>query len=419
MKHSLVIFLVSLLMVACGKNEDEPQIPLPVKDQAPVTVWAYLVADNDIKSAIRNNIKTMYEGLSLMEKQATLLIYWDGGNDTYVKSSHCILRYTTDGHGNINGTAARDSSYHIRFIAEEGEIVKEYPTQLSTDKTVMASVLKDLKSLSPTSQIALLAGSHGSSWTNSISTQTRSFGLDGYGTKNTITTSDMAAAIEEAGVELDLLLFDACLMGTAEVCYDFRNVANYMIVSPIESPGPGFPYKESLHDIYEGTVEGYKNVCIEDIDHYRNRKDGYDWSAISLVDCSQLDELADLIKQEIVEHKDKIAKFYPIDNLQQYGVTELTSVLSKNFYYVSFDMMQFMNELNENNVPTELNQCFARTVIYADCLEKSKYYPLDKSKYCGLGMYIPVKQRPLWNNYFKTIEWYSAAGWDNVTFSWE
>ncbi len=147
MKHSLIIFLVSLLLVACGKNDDEPQMPLPVKDQAPVTVWAYLVADNDIKSDIRNNIKTMYEGLSQMEKQATLLVYWDGGSDAYVKSSHCILRYTTDGHGNINGTAARDSSYHIRFIAEEGEIVKEYPTQLSTDKTVMASVLKDLKSL--------------------------------------------------------------------------------------------------------------------------------------------------------------------------------------------------------------------------------------------------------------------------------
>ena len=419
MKHSFVLFFFCLLMMACGKQEEEPQPPASNKEQAPVTVWAYLLADNSIKNEIRNNIKTMYEGLSKLEKQATLLVYWDGGNDTYIKSSHCILRYTTDGEGNINGTSARDSSYQIRFIVEEGEIVKEYPSQDSTDKNVMVSVLKDMKRLSPADKIVLVAGSHGSAWTNSILTQTRSFGQDGPGTDNTITTSDMADAIQNAGVELDLLLLDACLMGTIEVCYDFRKVANYMIVSPIEVPGPGFPFNEVMTDLYKGTVDGYKNACQKDIAHYGKRPDGYDWSAISLIDGSKLDGLSSLIKNELVEHKDFIHDYNPVGELQQYGVNKSATSLKRNFYYVSFDVLQFMNVLNGNNIPADLDNLFHETVLYADCLENSINYPLEKSKYCGLGMYIPVKERPKWNDYFKTIEWYSAAGWDNISFSWQ
>lgn len=414
----LFVLLSVILLTACG-GSDDPVTP-PAQPEAPVTVWAYLVADTNIKSDLRNNIKNMYEGLSEMDKQATLLVYWDGGSsDAYIDASPCILRYTTDGYGNINGTAARDSSYSISIIAKAGEIVKEYDSQLSTDKDIMTSVLKDLYSFSPTQQIVMVAGSHGSAWTNSIFTQTRSFGQDGGGTDNTITTNDMAEAIKNAGVHLDMLLFDACLMGTIEVCYDFRYVTNYMIVSPIEAPAPGFPFKDIMKYIYEGTKEGYVNICNADINHYRNRTDGYDWSAISLIDCKQIDSLTDLIKKEITEHKEFISNYTPINELQQYGVNEGNKDLNHNFYYVSFDLIQFMNVLNTNSIPFDLSAQFSKTVIFADCLEGSLYYPLEKSKYCGLGMYIPVKERIKWNNYFKTIDWYKAAGWNEVTFSWE
>ena len=425
MKRLLFLLCTTILFSACGNKDEEPK--QPEKPQAPVTVWAYFVADTNIKSDIRNNIKTMYEGLSKMEQQATMLVYWDGGSsESYInydevakKSYPCILRYTTDGYGNINGTAARDSSYSIRIIAEAGEVVKEYDSQLSTDKNVMTSVLKDMSNFSPTRQIAMVAGSHGSAWTNSIFTQTRSFGQDGSGTNNTITTDDMAEAIQNAGIHLDLLLFDACLMGTIEVCYDFRNVTNYMIVSPIEAPAPGFPFKDLMNDIYQGTRDSYRNVCVTGINHYMNRTDGYDWSAISLIDCKQIENLTSLIKKEITEHKDFISSYNPINKLQQYGVNEGVTSLERNFYYVSFDIMQFMDTLNNNSIPNDLSAQYSKTVLYADCLENSINYPVVKANYCGLGMYIPVKERPKWNTYFKTIDWYKAAGWNEVTFSWD
>lgn len=416
MKKWFIFLLTVLFISACGDKEDIPTPPQPDKEQAPVTVWSYLVADTNIKDDLRNNIKTMFEGLSQVDKKATLLVYWDGGNnDIYLQSSPCILKYETDGYGNINGIASRDSSYSIRAIAEYAEIVKEYNMQLSTDKEVMTSVLKDMKLYSPTNKIVLSAGSHGSAWTNSIfDKKPRSFGQDGNGTDNTITTSDMANAIINAGIKLDLLIFDACMMGTAEVCYDFKNATNYLIASPLDVPAPGFPYHQMMNCLYEGTTIGYSQVCQAYIDFYKNYSGGA-WGAVALYDCQQIDALASVVKQQLNQHKELLYSYNPVDKqLQHYGLNSS----AKGFMFISFDMKQFLEDLNGGVAPTSFLNQLNKTVVYADCLEYTTSYTIEKSKYCGMGMYIPVKEREHWNSYFKTIGWYKAAGWDNISFNW-
>ena len=413
MKKILFLLLASVLLASCGGDNDDPKIP--EKEQAPVTVWAYLVADTNIKSDLRDNIKDMYEGLSEMDRQATLLIYWDGGSsDTYLAASPCILKYTTDGYGNVNGTAARDSSYRIAFIASQAEIVKAYEPQLSTDKDVMTSVLKDMKSFTTTDKVAMIAGSHGSAWSNSIFARSaRSFGQDGSGTDNTITTGDMAEAVAQAGVKLDLLLFDACMMGTAEVCYDFKDAANYMIVSALDVPAPGFPYELFMGSLYKGTTAGYTEVCQAYVEYYRTYPDG--WASIALVDEAQMDGLASAVKAQLTAHKEDLYNYDPIDKLQQYGLNPYAT----GFKYISFDMKQFMEDLNGGTTPAAFQSQLNKTILYAGCLEDTEYYTIEASKFCGLGMYIPVSVRSAWNTYFKTLDWYTAAGWDEISFSWE
>ena len=413
MKKLFLLFLPFFLF-SCN-SEDVPQ--KPEKEQAEVTVWGYFVADTNIKSDIRNNIKTMYEGLSKMDKQATLLIYWDGGSsDSYLESSPSIIRYTPDGYGNINGLAARDSSYSIRFICEQAETVKAYPSQLSTDKDVMTSALKDMKSFSPTEKIVFVAGSHGSAWWKNITSSaksTRAFGQDGSNTENTITTPDMAEAIANAGVKLDLLLFDACMMGTTEVSYDFRNVTNYMLVSALDVPAPGFPYFNIMNSLYEGTTNHYTQVAQSYINYYATYPGG--WGSIALVDCKEMNNLTTAIKEQIIAHKDDLYSYDPIGKLQHYGLNPYVS----SFKFISFDTKQFMEDINGGTIPSNFANQLNKTILYADCIEHTSDYTIEKSKFCGLGMYIPVKVRTFWNEYFKTLDWYTAAGWNEISFNWE
>jgi hypothetical protein len=412
-KKAWWLLSVLLFISSCNPSDEEPT-PIPDKDS--VTILAYLIANNDLDDELLFNIEIMYDGLKSMDKPASLLVYWDGkssmGNNN---STHLILKYETDGKGKINGKPALGIDATTREILDVAEVLKEYSSQVSTDKNVFQGVLSDMVSFSPTDKLGLIIGSHGSAWLNTISTSGRALGYDGT-TSNSIELTDMVEAIETVGKKFEFLLFDACFMGTAEVCYECRDLADYIIASVMEVPGYGFPYDYFLSDLYNGTITGYKKVCQSFVDYYKSEyekgKDGC-WGTIALVDCSEVTNLITLVREEIVTHKDALSD-YDAGKLQEYG--------RDGGKYIAYDLQHFIKDLNGGEVPWAFENQMNKTVLYKGCLEEARYYSynydVDVDNYCGLGLYIPLPTRSKWNTYFKTLEWYTASGWNEVSFSW-
>ena len=412
-KKALWLLSVLLFLFSCDPSEEEPA-PFPDKDS--VTVLAYLIANNNLNDALLFNIAIMYDGLKAMDKPATLLVYWDGQSSFGENNStHLILKYETDGKGNINGKPALDIDATTREILDVAEVLKEYSSQTSTDKSVFKNVLSDMVAFSPTDKFGLVIGSHGSSWLNTISTSGRALGYDAY-TSNSILLDDMVEAIQGVGKKFEFILFDACFMGTIEVSYEFRNVADYLISSVMEVPGYGFPYDYFLSDLYKGNVTGYKKVCQSFVDYYKSEydkgKNGC-WGTIALVDCSEVSNLVSQFREEIVTHKDALSD-YDAGKLQEYG--------RDGGKYIAYDLLHFIRDLNGGEVPKTFEDQLNKTILYKGCLEESRYYPynydVDATNYCGLGIYIPNEDYPQWNTYFKTLDWYTASGWNEVSFSW-
>lgn len=399
------------------ENSIIPNVPtLDEVGKAPLTILAYLVANNNLDDDLLANIGSMYDGLATMDKEATLLVYWDGkttiGDN---KSSHLVLKYVTDGKGKINGLSALDETATLDDVLEVGEIVKEYSTQLSTDKQVMSKVLKDMVGMATTERIGLVTGSHASSWLNSIYfSRSRAFGQDGSGTDNTMLIADMVEAMKSVGRNFDFVLFDACFMGTAEVAYAFREVADYQISSVMEVPAYGFPYDVFMKDLYKGTADGYKQVCKAYTDFYAQRyAEGYQaWASIALMKSAEMQGLIGQVKTEIVEHKDALAD-YDVTKLQEYG--------RQGGPDIAYDLEQFIKDLNGGSSPAAFKAQLDKAVLYKGCLETSKpaSYKVDAANYCGMGIYIPIESRSKWNDYFKTIDWFTVSGWSEVTFSWD
>ena len=169
MKKWFLLTALVCLFTACGDKEDDPKPEPTPAEKAPITILAYLVANNNLDDDLLANIGTMYDGLADMDREATLLVYWDGktkigGND----ASHLILKYQTDGQGNVNGLPALEDATLLDDVLDAGVVAKEYSSQLSTDKGVMTQVLKDMIALAPTPKVGLVVGSHASSWLNTI-----------------------------------------------------------------------------------------------------------------------------------------------------------------------------------------------------------------------------------------------------------
>lgn len=412
-KKAWWLLSVLLFLSSCNPSDEEPT-PIPDKDS--VTILAYLIANNDLDDELLFNIEIMYDGLKSMDKPASLLVYWDGkssmGNNN---STHLILKYETDGKGKINGKPALGIDATTREILDVAEVLKEYSSQVSTDKNVFQGVLSDMVSFSPTDKLGLIIGSHGSAWLNTISTSGRALGYDGT-TSNSIELTDLVEAIETVGKKFEFLLFDACFMGTAEVCYECRDLADYIIASVMEVPGYGFPYDYFLSDLYNGTITGYKKVCQSFVDYYKSEyekgKDGC-WGTIALVDCSEVTNLITQVREEIVTHKDALSN-YNAGKLQEYG--------RDGGKYIAYDLQHFIKDLNGGEVPWAFENQMNKTVLYKGCLEEARYYSynydVDADNFCGLGLYIPLYTRSKWNSYFKTLDWYTASGWNEVSFSW-
>ena len=127
MKKFLVGICSLLILFSSCRNED----PEPQPDSSEgITILAYLVANNNLDIDLLINIGAMYDGLGNMDQQATLLIYWDGRSKLGSNGAqHLILKYQTDGKGNINGLPKIAVDAPLDDVLDVAEIVKEYDTQ--------------------------------------------------------------------------------------------------------------------------------------------------------------------------------------------------------------------------------------------------------------------------------------------------
>lgn len=203
----------------------------------------------------------------------------------------------------------------------------------------------DAAEFSPARNYGLIIGCHGKAWIPASSgtipysvrsgkaddvwatapgaKTTRSFGDTGH----EMDISELAAALETQRFRFDYLVFDDCFMANIETLYDLRHAVDYIVASPCEIMGAGFPYDRVIPHLFDGSgvLTGLENSCREFWNFYEN-----DWNTIpdneqsgciSLAVTAQLDALAAQMRR--VNETGKRA--FDINTLQYYkgGTTKL------------------------------------------------------------------------------------------------
>jgi len=79
---------------------------------------------------------------------------------------------------------------------------------------------------------------------------------------------EIATAIAISGKTLDIVAFDACLMGMIENSYQLRNVAQIMIGSEETEPGDGWPYHTILADLKNNPGMSAENLATTIVNKY-------------------------------------------------------------------------------------------------------------------------------------------------------
>ena len=422
MKKWLYTLLV-IVLAACSNEIPEQQ---PAK-RSGRTVLAYLVSNslNSLEINLQNNVVDMYTALGNMKESCTLLVFYRPYPDDAPLSKPTLMSFYADGRGNINNVAALTGSEltfdAVCHIAQKKEYTMN--SQIATDPAVMEEVFTDMQKIAPSDSYGLILGSHATGWMKGNSVQSKAFGDDG---GYNIDIPDLANVLKKSFSEkLDFVLFDACMMGNAEVGYELKDVTSHCIASVMETPVYGFPYDQILPYLYTENID-YSAVCHEFMSF---NKTNNLWGTCAVMDCSQMENLASAVKEKLSEWEDALSSV-SMQNVQQYGVN--------SYKYFSYDVLDFFRELGRKSgivKTTDLNEAIAsvqsalnQAVIAKDCLSGVDYdfegLTIDGTRFCGIGMYIPKEVNDYvpdniswnnWNNYYEqSISWYHAAGWADL-----
>ena len=380
-----------LLSVFTGCSNDKEDLP-----PAPVSYTAliYMIADNSMDSDVDYSISQLKAGAR--HSAGTAVVYVDRLNE----------------------------APRLFKITQAGEEVplKSYAEDNSANIETLVEVIEETKKLVPSEKFGLVLWSHSMGWLpNGYSSglrmtrgkaeqdfpRTRYIGPDFH--PGDVPTSDNMIEVDELAESLpdhvaEYIWFDVCLMGCVEGLYAVRNKCNYLIASPTEVlaeadyDASGIPYAKVLPYMFGGAEE-LKQACRAYYNHYNGMKyDVLRSATITLVDAKQLDGLYDVVHGILGGHLSEVESM-DTSGLQAYHTKDVPGVF--------FDLKDMVNRLKSTD-DAILEAQLEKTVVYTEATVSFKNVAIDRNRYCGLSVYVPLRK---WEKnaehkyYFESLEW--------------
>lgn len=243
---------------------------------------------------------------------------------------------------------------------------------------------------------ALSAGNN--PWIPAIGAEvTRAFGEENV----RVNMDELAEGIELSQVELDYILFDACFMSNIEAVYELRNSANYIIASPCEIMGKGFPYHRTLPYLFSdyGATTDYAGAAESYYNYYKDEYIGSSrCGSVTVYQCSEIEDLALATKNVIASAKNE----YDTSNLQTYE--------GQNPHHF-YDFGQWVNVVATDDAAlarfnAAMSECVIATYTldsYYTAYGSSGIQPIDLDVYTGVTTSAPSMAYP---NGWRETNWY-------------
>lgn len=227
-------FIITFCLAFLVFQQVNTLAPVKAQTEREWTFMVYLDADNDLESA---GIKDFNE----MEKV--------GSSD---KLAIIVQMDRIAGYDSSNGNWTETRRYYV--IADNDTLIMhsnllENMNELNMgDKGTLFSFINWTVQNYPAQHYALILWDHGGS-----SRTGPSACWDYTDNEDCLDMLEIKEALADAyeifGKKIDILAFDACLMGTIEVAYQLRDYVSYMVASEETEPNDGYPYDMILTEL--------------------------------------------------------------------------------------------------------------------------------------------------------------------------
>lgn len=150
-------------------------------------------------------------------------------------------------------------------------VVATYPEMNYGDGATFSWFISDVNTMYPSDKLAVNAWDHGYAWRYFSNDQT---------SVDRITMPEMQAAIENAGVYIDILAFDCCNMASVEVVYQasLTGLVGILVGSEETIPMNGFPYDLMLTPLALDESRTPQQVAVDMVEGWAAYYDPLSWA---------------------------------------------------------------------------------------------------------------------------------------------
>ena len=421
--NRIILFFISLLLFsACDKNEDPSPTPTPEPTQAERTVLIYLSGENNLTQ------DSQYPGESYMDFDMEEILE---GSYKLNNNQHLICFIDSAGKDN--------KPYFIEVANGKAKEVYRYESDFyASDPAKFREVLQYTIDNYPAKEYGLVLWGHASGWIvhndsvpNVLKARevTRGFGKDeGWDTNGSskwMNITQMAQALETIP-KLKFIFADCCNFMCAEVGYELRNCAEYLIGSPAEIPGEGAPYHLMIEKLFSTSPTFYNDICNCYYDYFIEAytdPDYRDWDLagysvpLSTFRLDQMENLADATKQLMKTFMPQYPEQLDLTNLPYYFFNDrrvlydMKTVFKK--YAPESDYNKWLKVFN-TAVPYQAYSLKWMS-IFSTIRNDFDIFPQDTSLWGSVSMFFP--QAYYSNCYFgyneriRKLQWYNAVDW--------
>jgi len=351
------------------------------------TVAVFLNADNNLES---------YGWTDIDEMETA-------GSTPYVNIVTLFDRYTGPG--------------EILYIKPgEYEVIEDWGETDMADWTTLRDFGIWMVDNYPARHYAFIIWNHGSGWrAPEIHPLMKGFSNDSHGSTGEIRISNgeyasaMQGIVDHLGRKLDIIGFDACLMGMWEVAEASAPFADYFIGSSENIPVDGWAYHGFLPELIIDHTMTAENLSVEIIDSYYNESTND--STLSVTDLSTIDDLETAMSafaDELMAYSDHYAKVETIRDATQ-----------KFSHYDSYrDIQDFAQRIADTSDISQGLEDAANALVSQ--LAESIVYNRAHSSHPGangLSIYLPSYGSSVDSMYTGSgAVWSQATTWDEFLY---
>jgi len=377
-------------------------MPVPGRQEVrPEKEWTIMVFVN-----AKNNLESY--GLKDMNEMEMI-----GSGDKY---NVVVELARMKGFDSSEGDWTTSRRYLVKKDNDTGKItspvVEELPSVDMGDYKHLADFINWSKAKYPAKKYMLVVWNHGAGWIKGGKEPSKGISYDDE-TGHHITTPQLGLALKETG-GVDVYGSDACLMQMAEVVYEIKDYAVYIVGSEETEPGDGYTYNDLLAPLFarqDMPPSELAKVAVDAYaDHYKAQDEGSTQSYIKSSAITGFMSAANEFSYAVIQAGEKDLAQKAMGEAQSYAYPENKDL----YHFAQLVLAGTANAEVKAKAQALMSYITGSLVVHNRTTNGAGAGwwspPSDYSNSYGIAVYLPGGSAPA---SYADLQWAKYSNWDD------